>query len=349
MGEHTPDVDVWLRSLASHGLPGASPPGPPPPTAEMLAGATRHKLVGVLGSVVGAGAIDLDPADYALVGEAHEGAMREVLLLEEELLHAIGVLDAAGIESRVLKGAALAHMVHPDPAERCFGDNDVLVSSADIDGAVAALVDAGATRPMPALSSSFDRRFAKSVTLRWSGATELDLHRTLAAGPYGHLIVVDELSRDPVDVILAGRVVRTLPADLHLLHGAIHVALGDVEPRLGNVRDVALLAAWPSIDVDEVVETASRWGCAAPVAYGLQTTAALGHRRSAIERWADAFIPNDTDRRRLEVYRRSEGRYRRQARATLAVLGWRDRFAFSRALLRPSGVDRAARSEPRAS
>ena len=96
------------------------------------------------------------------------------------------------------------------------------------------------------------------------------LHRTLAAGPYGHLIHLDELSRDPVDVILAGRAVRTLPADLHLVHGAIHVALGDVDPRLGNVRDLALLAAWPSVDTDEVVETATRWECAAPMALGLR-------------------------------------------------------------------------------
>ena len=40
---------------------------------------------------------------------------------------------------------------------------------------------------LPALSSSYDRRFAKSVTLRWRGTTELDIHRTLAAGPYGFL------------------------------------------------------------------------------------------------------------------------------------------------------------------
>ncbi|MEZ5245318.1 MAG: nucleotidyltransferase family protein [Acidimicrobiales bacterium] len=342
-------VDTWLRALAGLGLAGSPPPGPPPPIGELLAGAARHKLVGVLAAAVSAGVVDPDPVDLALIADAHEGAMREVLLLEEELLRAIDVLDAAGVDSRVVKGAALAHMIHPDPSERCFGDNDVLVASADIDASVAALIDAGATRPIPALSPSFDRRFAKSVTLRWSGATELDLHRTLAAGPYGKLIELDDLMRDPVEILLAGRAVRTLPADLHLLHGAIHVALGDVDPRLGNVRDLALLAAWPSIDVDAVVDAATRWGCAAPVACGLQTTVALGHRRSAIEQWADAFVVNETDRRRLAVYRHREGRYRRQARATWAVLGWGDRFAFSRALMVPSAANRSARKRARPS
>jgi hypothetical protein len=349
MADVPPVVDDWLRMLAGLGLPDAALPGPPPPIGEVLAGTARHRLVGVLAAAVSAGVVELDAADRALVADAHEGAMREVLLLEEELLHAIDVLDDAGVDSRVLKGAALAHMVHPDPAERCFGDNDVLVPSDAIDDAVAALIAAGASRPTPALSPSFDRRFAKSVTLRWSGATELDLHRTLAAGPYGQLIRLDDLMRSPVDLLLAGRAVRTLPAELHLLHGAIHVALGDVEPRLGNVRDLALLAAWPSVDVDAVVDVATRWGCAAPVALGLQTTVAFGHRRSAIERWADAFAVSEVDRRRLEAYRRRDGRYRRQARATWAVLGWRDRIAFSRALLVPSGANRRARDRARPS
>lgn len=335
-------ADAWLRSLAGYGLPGAPDPSPhPPPMAELVGVARGHRLLGVLAAAVAAGAVDVVPEDRAEVTAAHEDAMREVLLLEDVLLDAVDVLADAGIDCRVLKGAALAHMVHPDPAQRCFGDNDVLVAAADIDAAVAALVAAGATRPVPVLSSSFDRRFAKSVTLRWSGGTELDLHRTLAAGPYGHLIVLDDLRCDPAEVLLAGRALPTLPADLHLLHAAIHVALGDVEPRLGNLRDVALLAARPSIDAPSVISTAIRWGCAAPVALGLRATAVLGHRRSSIEQWGDDFAPDGVDLRRLEAYSRRDGRFRRQARATWSVLGWRDRLAFSSALLRPRTAPRS--------
>lgn len=339
--------DVWLRSLAGYGLVGApDPAAQPPPIAEVLDEARGHRLLGVLAAAVAEGAVDVAPDDRDRVAAAHEDAMREVLLLEDVLLDAVGVLAGAGIDSRVLKGAALAHMVHPDPAQRCFGDNDVLVAAADIDAAVAALVAAGATRPVPALSSSFDRRFAKSVTLRWSGGTELDLHRTLAAGPYGHLIVLDDLRRDPAEVILAGRALTTLPADLHLLHGAIHVALGDIEPRLGNLRDLALLAARPSIDAPSVIGTAIRWGCAAPVALGLRATGVLGHRRAPIEQWGDDFVPDAIDLRRLAAYGRRDGRFRRQARATWSVLGWRDRLAFSSALLRPARRPAAVRGSP---
>lgn len=333
----------WSAALTANGLPGARPVGALPPIGELLSTAAEHKLLGVLAAAVADGAIELTPDDRGRVGEAHEGAMREVLLLEEMLLEAVAVLDGAGIDYRVLKGAALAHTVHDNPAERCFGDNDVLVASAHIDAAIAALVAAGATRPVPALSASFDRRFAKSITLGWIGGTELDLHRTLAPGPYGHLIPLDELYRDPVEVLLAGRAVHTLPPQLHLLHAAIHVALGDVDARLGNVRDLALLAAWPSVDADEVVDAAIRWGCAAPIALGLRTTATLGLSRTSLEQWADDYVISNRDRRLLTAYGQSHGRYRRQARASWRVLGWSDRLAFARALVRPSAANRAAR------
>lgn len=322
---------AWATAVAAIGLTGADAPVVAPPGSAWLADLAAHRLVGVLAGAVADGAVMLEAAAHEALCVAHEEAMRAVLLLEDELLAAVEVLDGVGIETRLLKGAALAHMVHADPSERTFGDNDLLVRSSDIDRAVAALVDAGATRTAPSVSADFDRRFAKSVTLRWS-TTELDVHRTLAPGPYGHLVVTEDLWRSPADVLLAGRAVPTLPADLHLLHGALHVALGDVEPRLGNVRDVALLAARTSIDTEAVISTAARWRCTAPLAIGLRATQTLGHTRSSLERWADGMVPDPVDRRRFSAYDRRDGRYRRQALATLRVLGWRDRIAFIAAL-----------------
>lgn len=324
---------AWAAVVAGHGLPGTDGLGVAPPGDAWLAGLASHRLVGVLAAAVADGAVVLESTAHESVRIAHEEAMRAVLLLEDDLLAVLEVLAGRGIDTRVLKGSALAHMVHADPSERTFGDNDVLVRATDVDRAVAALLEAGAHRTAPAVSDDFDHRFAKSVTLV-RGATELDLHRTLAPGPYGHLIETDDLWQAPVEILLAGRAVPTLPADLHLLHGALHVALGDVEPRLGNVRDVALLAARPSIDVDTVIATAARWRCTVPLAVGLRSTRVLGHTRSALERWADGIEPDAADRRRLAAYGRRDGRYRRQAVASLRVLGWRDRAAFLTALVR---------------
>ena len=337
----------WLASLTAFGLPGAPEIEPTDmPIDELLTAVRAHKLIGVLAAAFAEGCVNR-PADGARIAAAHEAAMRESLLLEEMLLQAVAVLADEGIGYRVLKGAALAHRVHPDPAERTFGDNDLILAPADIDRGVAALVAAGASRPVPPLSPDFDRRFAKSVTLRWRGPTELDIHRTLAPGPYGHLITLDDLARDPATFTIAGVSLHTLPVDLHLLHGAIHVALGDVDARLGNVRDLALLAARTDVDADEVVGQAAAWGCTAPLAVGLRATASLGHDRTSIERWADTYEIGSTDRRRLAAYASREGRYRRQALASLRVLSWRDRLGFARALLRPSAANRAARDRGR--
>lgn len=341
-------ADAWLARLAAYGLPGAEPLVAPEGGIGLLVPAmVRHKLIGVAAAALIEGGLVLRDTDHAAVAEAHEAAMRESLLLEEMLLEAVGVLDQAGVDHRVLKGTALAHLIHDDPSDRSFGDNDLLLSPQQIDDGVAALVAAGAVRPVPPLSGSFDRRFAKSVTLRWRGGTELDVHRTLAPGPFGLLIDLGDLARDPVEFLLAGRALLTFPNDRHLLHGAMHVALGDVDARLGNIRDVALLAARPDIDPVAFAAMAQRWRCAAPVATGLRSTTVLGHTRSAIERWADEMTISEEDRSRLEVYDSRRGRFRAQAMASWRVLGWRDRAAFARALLVPSAANRAARGRGR--
>ena len=338
----------WIHRLAAYRLPGAIGPGAPSgPITDTLDAVAQHKLIGVLAAAVRQGAVPLTDAHRVAVAAAHETAMREVLLLEEMLIDAVEVLGEAGLDHRVLKGSALAQLVCDEPSERSFGDNDLLISPDQIDRAVVALLAAGGTRPVPALSADFDRRFAKSVTMRWHGPSELDLHRTLVAGPYGFLLDIDDLARDPVEFSLAGRALHTLPPAVHLIHGALHVALGDVAARLGNVRDLALLCSISTLDAEAIIAMVSRWGCAAPFAVGLGSTEALGHTPTPLEEWARDHEASPADRRRLAVYGERQDRFRRQARATLSVLGWRDRVAFTRALLWPTAANRAARGRSR--
>jgi len=310
--------------------------------AELVAGAGHHRLVGVLGAAVAAGDLEVEGDEADLVARGHATAMAEVLLLEESLLDAIDILDEADIDHRLLKGSALAHTVYPDPSHRSFGDIDLLVRSADIDRAVAVLGDGGADRPIPALSADFDSRFAKSVTLRWRRDTELDLHRTLAPAPFGLRIVLEDLWAEPGRFDLAGVTVSTLSPELHLLNGAYHSVLGDTEPRLGNLRDLALLIG-TGLDTDLVVETAARWQGQAVLARAIELVRSVGAPVGELGDWADRMVVTATDRRRLEAYGRRAGRFRRQAMATLAELGWRDRIAYARAVALPVRAHRRAR------
>jgi len=301
----------------------------------MLRAVEEQKLIGVLATAIGQGHVVASDSERDAVARAHRRAMGEVLLLEEMLLAAVDVLDSVGIAHRVLKGSALSHTVHPDPSERSFGDNDLLVEPNRINEAVDALVAAGAVRPQPRLTASFDRRFAKSVTLEWLHNTEIDIHRTLAPGPYGLLIDPHDLWVPAANFVIAGRCLSTFSPELHLLHAAIHVALGDVEPRLGNLRDLALLCNIGSLDHEVVVGVAAGWRCEAPLAVGLNAAAALPVDLGPLGDWAASHEITSTDASLMSTYAVADGRFRRQALASLRVLPtWRDRLAYASAVAR---------------
>lgn len=329
-----PDIRDWLFRLAGWRLPGAPALEPPPATIpELLPAARSEKLVGVLAAAVEAGDVAVDDDGRTTVADVHHAAMGEVLLLEDVLLEAVEVLDRTGIGHRVLKGSALAHLVHADPSHRSFGDVDLLVDGRHLPAAVEALVAAGGERLQPALSREYDERFTKSVTLRWRRDTELDLHRTLAPGPYGLMIRTTDLRGETRVLRLGGRALDTPSLELHLLHGALHVALGDVGARLGNLRDVALMATRPDLDVDHVLGLARRWGCEAPVARGIAEAAMPGIAPTPLLEWAMRYRIGPDDERLLAAYDTRDRRFRRQALASLRVLPrWSDRVAYAKAL-----------------
>jgi hypothetical protein len=184
------------------------------------------------------------------------------------------------------------------------------------------------------MSPDWERRFAPSVTIRWRTGTELNLHRTLAPGPYGHLIDLDELVASTVTVEIGGVDVLTLRPELHLVHAALHVALGGVEPRLDHVRDIALLLERTNLDADRVMRTIVRWGAEAPAAVGFAAAGSVGARHPIID-WAETHRPSSRDRRLLASYADRDGRVRRQALASLTVVPWRDKPALLRSLVTP--------------
>src|SRR5207248_215867 len=59
--------------------------------------------------------------------------------LRAALDEALRTLDAAGVRTVALKGPALGDRIYPGPAVRPSMDNDLLVTPADLDCAVAAL------------------------------------------------------------------------------------------------------------------------------------------------------------------------------------------------------------------
>lgn len=287
----------------------------------------EHRLLGVLLAAMRAGDVHVDQPER--VADAHQQAMAQALLLEDTMLDAVEALVDAGIAVKLLKGAALAHLL-PDPGLRVFGDTDLLVPSERLGDAAAVLESHGAVRAQAPVSADWERRFAKSITMRWR-ATEVDLHRTLAPGPYGHLVDLDELAASAATVSIGGVEVPTIDPELHLVHAAMHAALGDVEPRLGNLRDIAVLLERSELDVDRVMRTVVRWGAEAPFAAGVKAAGAIGARHAIVD-WAEAHRPRGRDRRLLASYADRDGRFRRQTLASLAVVPWSEKPALLRSL-----------------
>jgi hypothetical protein len=221
-----------LRRLAAWRLPGA-PDGPvatsplePDEWSRLLEGVNQHRLWGLLGAATAQGDLPVS-GDQSLRAEGlHRAAMEAVLELEALAVTTSQALRDAGIETRLLKGLAVAHLDELIPSLRCFNDVDLLVPPTRLPDAVDVLTTMGHRRDLPERRRGFDRRFAKEATMPGPAGREVDLHRTLVTGPFGLTIDLDELwSREQV-IQLAGNRCAVLDADRRLVHACFSAVLG---------------------------------------------------------------------------------------------------------------------------
>lgn len=337
--EHYPEP---LLAVAGYGLPGAAGTFPARPLtdqawAELVAAARGNRVVGALMAAVERGLLPATQPQAALARQVHRANLLRMLNLERELLTVLSLLDAAGVDSRVLKGTAVAHLDYPDPALRSFIDLDVLVRAEDIDTAAARLAASGFTRTLAEPRPGFDRRFDKGMTLIPAAGYELDLHRTFVLGPWGVLMKPEQLWDDHEVFHIGGTPVRALSRRYRFLHACFHAALGDWPLRLGSLRDVAEMLPKLNGDGAAVRDAAADWGAEAVVAAAVADSIRLLGLRPEVElaRWATAYRPSRREEGWLDLYNRENKTFAAQALATLRVLRWRDKLDYVRALAVP--------------
>ena len=117
-----------LRAAAAHGLPGITAPQGQGRAvgADAVAIAANLRIEGLLWSALEAGVLTAADDTRETARESFVRAATRSLQVEGLAAHAIGALDAAGIEVRALKGIAIANLDHVDPSERSFADADLL-------------------------------------------------------------------------------------------------------------------------------------------------------------------------------------------------------------------------------
>jgi hypothetical protein len=319
--------------------------------AHFLARVSAQRLEGLAAQAVADGAVAVTEAQATELAERETRAAGWALLLERALVETAATLRGAEVPVRVLKGSAVARLDYPDPALRLFGDVDVLMPSDHVERGIAALVEAGCTRPVAELAPGFDRRFGKGATLRRPDGVEVDVHRILVSGSFGLRFDGDRLFGTEEEFEVGGQVLPALHRPQRFLHACYHAALGNPVPRLVPVRDVAQMAAHSAFDWAAALDEARRWRGEAVVARALQLcTEVLGvELDDTVVSWAAAFEPSGRDRRAIAACLRQDGRFARQAIGALPdVPGVRGKVAYARALAFPRTDHLAGRDRGRA-
>lgn len=329
--------------VAAFGLPGSLHDFPRHPVGRhtwqgLVETVRRQRLSGMLVGAIEAGAWPATEQQAAAALDLHLDAISSVLRLERMLLAVLDELTAAGVEPRVLKGSAVAHLDYPKSHERLFGDVDLLVRAEEFDRAVAALTGAGHRRRFPQPRPGFDRRFSKGTSFVTVGGFELDLHRTFVMGPFGLLVDLADVWSDPDRFSLAGRQLTALSPEVRFLHACFHAALGDVVPRLVPQRDVVQMLLSGRLDGGLVRSLMHGWQAEAVVARAVSLswrTLAVADE-VALSAWAQRYTPTMREERYLRVYTDARGSYAAKELVALGVIPrWRDRAAFLHALMLP--------------
>jgi hypothetical protein len=299
--------------------------------------ATTLRLLGPLLLVVDAGALTLpEPAVERIVAR-HEESLLWCLRLESRLLEIGSWFAARGIDHLVVKGPAVAHLDDVDPSLRSFADLDLLVPGPDVGGAVATLLDRGATRPYLERRPGFDRRFVKSVTVTFPDGIEVDLHRSLCDGTHGFRIPLDRLFDRAVTFPLGGTEVRTLDRTHRALHAAYHGVLGSAVPPLRTVRDLGAYVTSPDLPPEVLAAEAEVWRGEAVLVEAVRTV--FTTLRVDAPGWGDWLDRVAVDRREADIIARQRvesGSFGRAKLTALRELGWRDRVAYATAVAVPT-------------
>jgi Uncharacterised nucleotidyltransferase len=320
----------------------------PLPTADLttLEHARSHRVQGLLAAAVSRGVVLADAPTVEAIYDAHLAALRTCLVAEETAVLAFDALWFAGVECRVLKGVAVAHLDHDDPAERVFGDADVLVGRADHGRALAVLAAAGFVRDEPPVRGWWERRFGKAIVLQAPNGGELDLHLTITGGYFGERIDgAALLARNSEPVVLAGRTVGALDREDRLLQACCHSVLGGGSG-LRAQRDIAQLLLLRNADWQVAVDRAEPLGVDVVLALGVQRAwsslgLAVDHPAAV---WANAFAASEQQIRALGSYDAAfSSTWGPEGRSILAALGPLDRARFVAGLAFPSRASLRAR------
>jgi hypothetical protein len=182
--------------------------------------AEAHGLVPLLYTHLQAAGIAIPPAiKQQLLGyymqHAHATSVRTQVLTD-----ILTCYQAAGIEALVLKGAALAQMVYPQPVLRPMRDIDILVRAEEVYRAYALLPQIGFTPPQGAhYGLGPDHHHLTAIKRTADGfSVSVEVHHALHLNERGHPLRFDAYAPTAQCFMLGGVTAQTLGREETLWH-----------------------------------------------------------------------------------------------------------------------------------
>ncbi len=303
---------------------------------EILHGVGEQRIFGLALAAQRSGLLALTDDQQRKIVEGCIDSMASVLQLEAMLAEVARGLRGSGIDWRVLKGPANAHLDYPHPEWRAFGDIDIMVHGDNFDAAAGGLEALGCRRRFDEPRPGFTARFGKGACFVAPNGLEIDLHRSFVAGPFASLGADDRLWRRPQTFIIGDEPQYALPQELRLVHASMHAVLGKLTPRLVPLRDVAQICE--AVEPAALIDVAEQLGVVSVVARAvLQSSATLQlAAHGPLAAWALSYQPTQRQRRMVRAYTNPQRSYLGQVRAGARELpGIANKVAYSRSLIFP--------------
>jgi hypothetical protein len=280
----------------------------PAHAAALLEWCRGEALEGVLWAAIEDGGITVQEPDRAMAAAAHLEMLRATLVVEATAAELTELLASQGIQARLIKGLAAAHLDSPEPAWRRTIDVDLLVARQDFARAADVLAGAGCTRIEPSLAAWWERRFGRAIVLRAPSEVEVDLHAAVAVGYFGKRLDHDALFALPAaPVVLGGVAAAGLHPTARLVATCYAAELGRGSG-LRLRRDLLFQLRHPDCQWEHAVDLARAGDGEAVIARALLgAVVALGIvvDHPALD-WAARVVPSRRARRALELAVRAE-------------------------------------------
>jgi hypothetical protein len=201
---------------------------------------------------------------------------RRALVFEVERDRVLAALRRGGIDSVVLKGGALAGTVYREPAERFYGDVDVLLPIEQLETAAQTLEPLGYAIPLSEMEVEGFRSHHFHLRLENGRGGIVELHWGLARPHTPFRLDAAAFMAQAIQRRNGGGAALRMPRAEHML---LHIVLQNVQEgftRLTRLVDVdRIVAATPDIDWDEMVRSARAGHLGAALALSLQLTSRL--------------------------------------------------------------------------